>query len=468
MSDPINVNDIKSTVAVRDERGDLDASFVEAVEQAISTDDASAARRLVGALHEADVGDLIEALEPDERPRLIRLLGDDFDFTALTELDELVRVQILQDLPAGEVAEGILDLDTDDAVTILEDLEPTEQAAILSEIPPRERVALARVLELPEDSAGRLMQTDFIAVPPFWTVGQAIDYMREAKDLPDEFYELFVVDPTNKPVGAIALNRLLRSKRPTLITDIAGETIHTVNASDDQEDVARVFERYNLVSAAVVDAGGRMVGVITIDDIVDVIEEEADEDIKRLAGVGSEEALSDSVWAIARGRFPWLAVNLVTAIIASIVIGLFESQLQRMVALAVLMPIVASQGGNAGTQTMTVAVRALATRNLGPHNALRIIGRELLVGFFNGLAFAVVMGVIAYVWFRVPDLGIVIGLAMFTNMLAAAIGGILIPLGLDWLKVDPAVSSSPFVTTLTDVVGFFSFLALAAWWFGLR
>jgi magnesium transporter len=324
------------------------------------------------------------------------------------------------------------------------------------------------VLEFPEDSAGRLMQTDFIAVPPFWTVGQAIDYMREARDLPDEFYELFVVDPANQPIGSVALNRLLRSKRPTAITDIVGDEIHTVNASDDQEDVARVFERYNLVSAAVVDEAGRMVGVITIDDIVDVIEEEADEDIKRLAGVGSEEALSDSVWAIARGRFPWLVVNLITAIIASLVIGLFEDQLQRMVALAVLMPIVASQGGNAGTQTMTVAVRALATRALGPHNALRLIGRELLVGFLNGLAFAVVMGVIAYVWFRVPDLGFVIGLAMFTNLIAAAIGGILIPLALDRLKVDPAVSSSPFVTTLTDVVGFFSFLALAAWWFGLR
>jgi len=465
--DPTSPPHGDTDIAVRDERGDLAADFVAAIDAALQADDSTRVRELAGDLHESDLADLIETIDADARPKLVRLLGDDFDFTALTELDETIRAQLLLELSPSAVAEAVLDLESDDAVAILEDLEPDEQAAILAEMPATNRLALARSLEYPEESAGRLMQTDFIAVPPFWNVGQAIDHMREATDLPDEFYELFVVDPTYRPIGTVALNRLLRAKRPTVIADLA-EEIHTVSATDDQEDVARVFERYNLVSAPVVDDAGRMLGVVTIDDVVDVIEEEADEDLRALAGVGSEEELSDNFWTIARGRFAWLVVNLGTAIVASLVIGLFQDQLQQMVALAVLMPIVASQGGNAGIQTMTVAVRALATRDLGPHNALRIIGRELAVGILNGLAFAIIMGAVAYVWFRVPDLGIVIALAMLTNLVAAALGGILVPLVLDRLKADPAVSSSAFVTTVTDVVGFFAFLGIAAWWFGLR
>ncbi len=453
---------------LRDDDGHLSAAFVEAVRGAVGAGDAAVARGLVGELHEADVGDLIQAIEPEERTALVRLLGDAFDFTALTELDDAIRIEILEALPPQRVAAGIRNLESDDAVAILEDLEPDDRGAILATIPPVERVALARGLEYPEESAGRLMQTDFIAVPPFWTVGRTIDYMREETELPDEFYEIFVVDPASHPVGTVALNRLLRSKRPITIEEIAEPIAEAVRAADDQEAVARSFEHYNLVSAPVIDEAGRLVGVITVDDIVDVIEEEADEDLKALGGVGAKEALSDDFWTIARARFAWLLVNLGTAILASIVIGVFQDQLQQMVALAVLMPIVASQGGNAGTQTMTVAVRALATRELGPHNALRVIGRELLVGFINGFAFAVVMGIVAYVWFRVPDLGIVIGLAMLTNLVAAALGGILVPLALNRLKADPAVSSSTFVTTVTDVVGFFSFLGLAGWWFGLR
>ncbi len=454
--------------AIRDARGHLSSEFVENVEQALAAGDAARLRELAGELHEVDVADLIVALDPDERPKLIRLLGDDFDFTALTELDDTIRAQILEALPATEVAEGVRELESDDAVTILEDLHPEDQADVLAQIPPVERVALSRSLEYPEESAGRLMQTAFIAVPPFWSVGQTIDYMRDAADLPDEFYEIFVVDADNRPVGSVALNRLLRSQRAVRISELADEDIHPVRDVDDQEDVARTFGRYNLISAPVIDPGGRLVGVVTVDDVVDVIEEEADEDLMALGGVRRHEELSDSVWMIARSRFGWLFVNLLTAIMASAVIGLFEGQLQKMVALAVLMPIVASQGGNAATQTMTVAVRAIATRELGPRNVARVISREILVGLLNGLAFAAIMGIIAYVWFRVPDLGVIIGLAMIINLFAAALGGILIPLGLNWLRADPAVASGAFVTTVTDMVGFFSFLGIAALWFGPR
>ena len=312
------------------------------------------------------------------------------------------------------------------------------------------------------------MQTEFIAVPPAWNVGQAIDYMRETVDLPERFYELYVVDEAHRFQGAVPLNRLLRSQRPVPISELMEEKRRLVRATDDQEEVARLFEHYNLVSAPVVDAEGRLVGVITFDDIVDVIEQEAEEDIKALGGVTRHEQLSDSVWTIAKGRFNWLLVNLATAFLASSVLGLFEGELQKMVALAVLAPIVASQGGNATTQTMTIVVRALATRELGDANTWRVILRELLVGLLNGVAFAVITGVAAYAWFKVPGLGFVIGLAMICNLVAAALGGILIPLGLHRLGVDPAVSSSPFVTTVTDVVGFFSFLGIASLWFGLR
>ena len=312
------------------------------------------------------------------------------------------------------------------------------------------------------------MQTEFIAVPPDWTVGQAIDHMRETADLPDRFFELYVVDDARKLLGAVALDRLLRTKRPVPIADLVDPDRRRVRATEDQEEVARMFERYNLVAAPVVDDGERLVGVLTFDDIVDVIEEEAEEDIKALGGVTSDEELSDSVWTIARGRFNWLLVNLATAFLASSVLGLFEGQLEKMVALAVLAPIVASQGGNATTQTMTVAVRALATRELDASTPGASSCANWLVGLVNGLAFAVITGVAAWAWFRVPGLGVVIGLAMICNLMAAALGGILIPLALYRLGKDPAVASSPFVTTVTDVVGFFSFLGIATLWFGLR
>jgi magnesium transporter len=455
-------------VVLRDEDGALRGEFVDRVAQAIAAGDAAALRALLDDLHQADVGDLIQTLDPESRPRLVNLMGHDFDFSALTEVDTAVRVGILEELPAETVAEGVRDLESDDAVAILADLPKEKQTEILEQLPSPERVALARSLLYPENSAGRRMQTEFIAVPPAWTVGRTIDYLRETPELPDRFWELCAVDSAGRLQGTVALDRLLRTKRPVSIEELIDEELHAVRVSDDQEDVARLFERYDLVSVPVVDASDRLVGVITFDDIVDVIEEEAEEDIRALGGVGREEELSDPVFSIARGRFNWLLVNLATAFLASAVLGLFEGELQKMVALAVLAPIVASQGGNAATQTMTVAVRALATRELSSANAARLIVREVLVGLVNGLAFAVITGVAAAAWFKIPDLGLVIGLAMICNLLAAALGGILVPLVLSYFRADPAISSGVFVTTVTDVVGFFSFLGIATLWFGLK
>lgn len=453
---------------LRDEDGAVSADFVARVHAAVEAADSNGLRDLLGALHEADLGDLLEALDPDERPRLIELMGEDFDFAALVEVDDAVREEILDELPPETVAEGVRELDSDDAVYILEDLPQDEQAEILEQIPPPERVALTRSLQYPEDSAGRRMQADYIAVPPSWTVGHAIDYLRETADLPERFYELYVVDSDSRLMGAAGLDLLLRSKRPTRVSALMDPERRRVRATDDLEEVARLFERYNLIAVPVVDEADRLVGVVTVDDIVDVIEEEAEKDIKALGGVAGDEELSDSVWTIARGRFNWLLINLATAFLASAVLGLFEGELQKMVALAVLAPIVASQGGNAATQTMTVAVRALATRELHDSNARKVVLRELLVGLVNGLAFAVITGAAAFAWFQIAGLGLVIGLAMLCNLAAAALGGILIPLIVEKFGADPAVSSGVFVTTVTDVVGFFSFLGIATLWFGLK
>jgi magnesium transporter len=456
------------TDSLRNDRGEIRPEFVEQVAAAVEASDAPAVRALAGDLHEADMGDLLEALDAEHRPLLIELMGSEFDFTALTEVDVTVREDILEELPAETVAEGVRDLDSDDAVEILQDLPKEDQAEILEQLPASERVAIARGLDYPEDSAGRRMQTEIIAVPPFWTVGQTIDHMRETPDLPDRFFDVYVVDPAHRFLGAVPLDRLLRAKRPVLVSELMEEDRRLVHANDDQEAVARLFERYNLAAVPVVDVGDRLVGVITHDDIVDVIEEEAEEDIKALGGVSGEEELSDTVATIAKGRFLWLFANLLTALAASWVISRFQGSIEKMVSLAVLMPIVASMGGNAGTQTMTVAVRALATRELSSANVGRVVRRELLVGLINGLCFAVILGVVAVAWFQVNDLGVVIGLAMICVLTAAAFGGIVIPLLLARLGIDPAVSSGPFVTTITDVVGFFAFLGIATLWFGLR
>jgi len=467
MADPHDAEEIEATgPAIRDADGGLDGVYLAAVEQAIEAGDAAGLKTLAADLHEADLGDLLAALSPDEQPEFVRLLGDAFDFTALTEIDETMRVRILEALPPEAVAEGMRELDSDDAVYLLEDLDDAEQEAILEQMPAPERLRLARSLDYPEESAGRRMQTDFVAVPPFWTVGQTIDFLRVGEELPDTFYEIFVVDPAFRLLGTVPLDRMLRAQRSTKVSEVMSEEQHVVRADEDQEDVARLFKRYNLVSVAVVDAGERLVGMLTIDDIVDVIEEEAEEDIRALAGVGDEE-MSDTVAYTARSRFPWLFVNIITAFMAAAVIGLFDATIEEMVALAILMPIVASMGGNAGTQAMTVTVRALATKELGRRNAGRVIRREVMVGLINGLGVAVFVGGVAALWFSSPQLGGVIATALVVNLLAAGLVGVLFPMALEAIDVDPAVASGVFVTMITDVVGFAAFLGLATWWFQL-
>jgi len=469
-SEPAEVErDFPEIEPIDTEEGTLRPEFLAAVEAALAEGDAAHARALAGEMHEADLATLLEALDPEARPRLIELMGRDFDFAALTEVDTNIRDEILEELSPRTLAEGVRELESDDAVTLLEDLDKAEQAEILEALPAVERVALQRSLDYPEDSAGRLMQTTLVTAPPFWTAGQMIDFMRDAdeEELPDTFFEVFIVDPAHRLLGNVFLDTLMRAKGMTRLEDLMQTDRRRVAVSEDREEVARVFQRYNLVSVPVVDEAERLVGVITIDDIVDVIREEADEDLKALGGVSSSEELSDTVWWTTKSRFVWLFINLITAFIASSVLGLFEGQLQKMVALAVLAPIVASQGGNAATQTMTVAVRALATRELSRFNAVRIIARELLVGVLNGAIFGALTGLVASFWFGLWGIGVVIGLALLTNLVAGALGGILIPLVLNRLDVDPAVSSGAFVTTVTDVVGYASFLGIATLWFGL-
>ena len=460
---PPSEQDVRADIYGDD--GVVRSNYLARIGAAIADRDTQVLRQEVVDLHQSELGDVIEALLPDQRRALVELLGDDFDFAALTEVDDAIRQDIVEHLPNEQIAQAVQELDSDDAVYILEDLDEDDQAEILAQLPFTERIRLRRSLDYPEETAGRRMQTEFVAVPPFWTVGQTIDYMREDKNLPESFTQTFVIDPTFKLLGAVDLDRILRSGRSVKIADVMHETRHAIPATMDQEEAAREFEQSDLLSAAVVDENERLVGVLTIDDVVDVIQQEAEEDLLRLGGVGDEE-LSDSVLATSRSRVPWLLVNLVTAFLAATVIGLFDTTIEQIVALAVLMPIVAGMGGNAGSQTMTVTVRALATRDIDIYNAGRIIRREIGVGIINGMVFASLIGIVAGLWFS-PTIGGIIAAAMVINLFVAALAGILIPLLLDRLGADPAVASAVFVTSVTDVVGFFAFLGLAAWWFGI-
>lgn len=452
--------------ALRDAEGHLNPLWIERLQAHLAAGEEPDVVKMMVPLHASDTGDVLAALDADERIRLVTMLGDRFDYSALTEVDDAIRTDIIEELPNEQIARGVSALDSDDAVQILEDIDAPAREQILAQMPAFERLSLKRSLDFPEDSAGRRMQTDFIAIPPFWTVGQTIDYLRDEQELPDEFFQIYVVDPSYNLLGTLPLDKFLRAKRYVRIEDIMNKNVIQVDAGEDQEEAARMFERYDLVELAVVDENKRLVGVLTVDDMVDVIHEEASEDIRLLAGVGDEE-LSDNVWSTVRSRSTWLVVNLLTATLASAVIGLFDATIEQMVALAVLMPMVASMGGNAGTQTMTITVRALAMRELDPHRIGRLILREMTVGFVNGLIFAVLIGLITALRFTNLNLGAVIGLAMIVNMFAAGSAGILIPLALNKLKVDPAIASTVFVTTVTDVVGFFAFLGLAGLWFGL-
>lgn len=437
------------------------ADLVRDVALALHDGDGPRAAYLVEDLRARDLADVIELLSPEHRVGLIQALGPAFDYEVLSEIDETVRDQLSEALPNELLARAVTQLDTDDAAYLIENLEQADREEILAQLPKGERVVLERQLDYPEDSAGRLMQSDFVAVAPYWTIGQVIEHARETDDLPDSFSEIFVVDPAFRVLGSVELSRLLRTKREVPISEIMDTDLHVVLATADQEEVARQFERYDLFSAPVVDQNNKLVGVITVDDVVEVIQEEADEDMKALGGVG-DESLADSVVETARSRVPWLVVNLGTAVLASFVIKLFDATIEQMVALAVLMPIVASMGGNAGTQTMTVTVRALATSKLGAANAPRIITRETLVGLLNGLVLSLIMATVVFLWFGSGKLGAVIGAAMVVNLLAAGLAGILIPLAMDRLKLDPAPASGVFVTMVTDCVGFFAFLGLAS------
>ncbi|MCX7347526.1 MAG: magnesium transporter [Alphaproteobacteria bacterium] len=451
------------TESVRDERGAFDPDFVARVTQALESDDGKHARSLTRDLHAADLAELIGNLGQDERVRLIALLGKNFDVEALAELDVAARDELMEALPNEVIASAIKKLDTDDALYLIEDLEDDDQREILAKVSKQDRAALTRALDYPEYTTGRLMKTEFVAVPSSWTVGRAIDYIRTDKSLPDNFIEVYVIDTGFHLVGTVAVARLLRSPRDRKIEAIMDEEQTVFKVTDPQDEAAYRFEKYNLVSAAVTDEAGRLVGTLMADDIVEVIQEEAEEDILHLGGVG-EETISDSVWETTQSRFLWLFVNLATAVLASWVISWFDATLEQMVSLAILMPIVASMGGNAGTQTMTVAVRALATRNLGPMNAVKVTLRESAVGLINGLVFALIIGAFAWWWFSSDGLGLVIAAAMVINLVAAALAGILVPLALHRMKVDPAIASGVFVTTVTDVIGFFAFLGLAALW----
>lgn len=439
------------------------SSVVRSIEHAFDNDEPAVARDLVADLSAPDLADVLNLLDAEDRVRLIESLGHALDYDVFSELDETVRDQLTEALPNEFLAKAVTELDSDDAAYLLENLEESDQQEILDQLPSSDRAALERNLDYPEETAGRLMQSDFVAVAPFWTVGHVIDYMRETEDLPHTFSEILVVDPKHKVIGSVELSRLLRTKRHVRVDEIMREGRQVVLATADQEDVAHQFQRHDLMSAPVVDENERLVGVITVDDVVDVIQDEAEEDMKALAGIG-DETLGDSVLETVKSRVPWLVVNLATAVLASFVIQIFDATIEQMVALAVLMPIVASMGGNAGTQTMTVTVRALATNKIGRVNAPRIITREALVGVANGLIFAVIMGAVAFVWFGSNMLGTIIAAAMVINMICAAVAGIIIPLIMDWLELDPAPASGVFVTTVTDVVGFFAFLGLAAWW----
>ncbi len=444
--------------------------FVGPVEDAIVTRDVARIETLFDELHPADLADVIALLHEDDRLALIGLLGGSLPAEVLPELDANLTEEVVSAMRPEAVAEAVSELDTDDAAFILEELDEETRAGIIARTTDDDQLALNQAFDFEEESAGRLMQREVFAAPSFWTVGQIIDRLRGKEELPDRFYEVFVVDPAYKPIGAVPLATLLKTQRDVRIDAIMNDDIWTIPVAMDQEDVAYKFEQYNLISAPVIDEGGRLVGMITVDDVVEVVHAETQEDMLALGGVESDAGITDSVFETIRSRFSWLAINLGTAILASLVISLFGAAIEKVVALAVLMPIVASMGGNAGTQTLTVAVRSLAMRDLTPSNAARIIWREAIVGGLNGVMFAIIMGVLAGAWHysmgagvaEAVRLSLVIGAAMIVNLVAAGLAGILIPLGLQRAGADPAVASAVFVTTVTDVVGFFVFLGLAA------
>lgn len=458
VSDENNLSDNESML---DEVLPVSPELVDEIIHALEEGDKEQIDFLLEPLHNADIADVFEQLSDNQRRVLTSVIGPEMEPEVLSELDDSTLDDVIAEMEDEDVARAISQMESDDAVHVLEDLDEDEQRKIIEALPDEDRMAVEEGLSYPEDSAGRLLQKNLVSVPGQWSVGKVIDYFRTDEDLPDEFYEVFIVDPMHHPIGTTALNKIIRSDRDKLISEIMEVEPKLVPVEMDQEEVAYLFRQYDLTSMAVVDDGGRLIGMITVDDVVDVIDEEAEEDLMLLSGI-SDTDITESVLEASKNRVIWLVINLATAILASMVIAFFDATIEQMVALAVLMPIVASMGGNAGTQTMTVTVRALATRDLTSINAKRIIFREFSIALLNGVIIAVLIGGLSWVWFNNSALGGVMAVAMIINMIMAGLAGILIPIGLDKINIDPALASSIFVTTITDVIGFFAFLGLAA------
>ena len=460
--------DTKEVAERKDDQADrltslygLTPKVESAIVKAVQSGAVHRLRALVAPLHPADQADLLERLPTSSATAMVRLLGDHLDAETLTYVDETTREAIIAAIGTDGLARQLRDLSTDDAINIIEELEQDDLQDVLAALSAEDRVLVEEGLSFPEDSAGRLMQREIVTVPSFWTVGQTIDFLRSGKSEIEDFYLIFVIDPSRKPLGEIALSRLLCAQRPTRVSELMDTDFRSIPIDMDQEEVAVLFRRYGMVSAGVVDPHNRLVGVITNDDVIDVIDEEAEEDLLALAGVG-DASLRSGLWETIQGRSSWLFINLLTAVMASAVIGVFDATIKQLVALAILMPIVASMGGNAGTQTMTVAVRAIALRQLDAAATRQFVLRELIVATANGLLFAALAAGLSYFWFGDQSIAILMAVAMMANLLVAGLSGTFVPVGLMRVGVDPAVASSVFVTTITDVVGFFVFLGLAA------
>ncbi|MEP2784313.1 MAG: magnesium transporter [Pseudoruegeria sp.] len=457
-----DIDDIEVLDERTEEPHGLSERIVADILAAIEAEDKPQLNLALEELHPADIADLIEQVSPSERTELLELMGA-IDGDVLSELDESLRDEVIEQLEPHELAEAVRELDSDDVVDLIEDLEEEQAEAVMEALDDADRVVVEQSMSFPEESAGRLMQREVVMAPEHWTVGDAIDFLRNADELPNQFYHVVVVDPRLKPVGYVSLGMILGAARPRPLTDLMEESFRVVEATMPEEEVAYLFNQYHLISMPVVDENERLIGVITIDDAMVVLDEEHEEDMLLMAGVGGESSLSDSILETTKQRLGWLFVNLVTAILASLVIAMFSDVVDQIVALAIVMPIVASMGGNAGTQALAVAVRAMATRDLTVANAKRVILRETGVGFLNGLVYGSLMGVIGYFWFGSIALGGVLMVAMWLNLIVAGTAGIVIPVVLERVKLDPALASAPLVTTVTDVVGFFAFLTLAQW-----
>ena len=443
---------------------EFNKEFINVLSKKIKDNDTAFLNRTLKELHPSDSADLIENLIPENRTKLIEIEGFNLDPEIFIELNESIQTEIFILLSTESIVNILRRLESDNALKILENLDEKKKNTVLNKLPPKDRFILQEGLSYPEDSAARIMQREFTAIPSNWSVGQTIDYLRENKDLPEEFLEIFIVDSDFKPIGTVPSSKVLRAPRDSKMNLIMSEMQVLIPVNMDKEEVGRIFENYNLISAGVVDKTNKLVGMITGDDVVTVVKEEAEEDVLRLAGVGDEE-ITDSVLKKTKRRFNWLLLNLFTALLATWVISKFGATIEQMVALAFLMPIVASMGGNAGMQTLAVTIRAIATKELSSGNLTQIVTKEFIIGVLNGIIFAAITGLIVQLWFKEINLSILIAVAMVLNMMVAGLFGILVPVSLKKFNIDPAIASSVFVTTITDVIGFLSFLGIGAYFF---